>query len=343
MNQNDPSWQHYIFGRMQDLFAVYPFDGWHIDTFGEKRAFAFNGTPIDFIAGFRPYIDAAHQALGKPVVFNSVNTFGQDRIARSSAAFVYSELWEDHETFASILTTAEQVHVANPRAAFVIAAYVHRHEAKEGPAAAAPHFNTSAVLLTDATIFASGAAHIELGDGERMLSSEYFPADSRLNVTPALQQALRHYYDFLTAYEIYLRDQLTPAAVAVHIDGLPADSLGVPNTLWTIARKRDNITVLHLINLMGSDDPHWRDIDMTRPDSPHLCNLQITVETTDPVLSLGWASPDSDGGSFHPLHFTSTHTASHATVTFTLPQLHYWDTLFLTTIQPQLRPTRSLR
>jgi dextranase len=329
MNPNNLDWQRYIFGQMKALFSVYAFDGWHVDTFGEKGAFAFDRSPVDFIGGFRSYIDHAHTAIGKPIVFNAVNTWGQDQIAQSSAEFVYSELWEDHETFGSILATAEQVHVVNPNMGFVIAAYVHRREAKDGPAPTTTQFNTPSVLLTDAAIFASGAAHIELGDGNRMLSSEYFPADTRLTVSPKLYDALRHYYDFLTAYEVYLRDDLTPASIDVKVDGVPTDALAVPNTLWSVARKRDGLTVIHLINLMGSDDPHWRDISMTRPDAPHLHDLRVKLRTADEVGTLGWASPDVGGGIFHPLKFERERIDGETVLTFTLPELHYWDTIFL--------------
>ena len=262
MDQNDPGWQKYLFGQMHDLFAVYPFDGWHVDTFGEKGGYAFNGSAVDYIAGFRSFIDHASAALHKRIVFNAVGTLGQERIARSAADFVYSELWENHETFSSILVTAEQVHFANPRDGFVIAAYVHK-EPEAGPAPTAKQFNMPSVLLADSAIFASGAAHIELGDGDRMLSREYFPADTRLSVSPALYRALRHYYDYLTAYENYLRDdvQVDPCGVEVKIPDQRTNPLAVPNTIWSIARRKDNTTVIHLINLLGSDDSHWRDVD----------------------------------------------------------------------------------
>jgi dextranase len=63
------------------------------------------------------------------------------------------------------------------------------------------------VLLTDATIFASGGAHIELGDGHRMLDNEYFPNH---NLVPSQQllDHLRKYYDFDVAYENLLRGAL---------------------------------------------------------------------------------------------------------------------------------------
>ena len=42
MNQNSPEWQNYIFGQMAKLFRVYRFDGWHIDTFGVRGAYAYD-------------------------------------------------------------------------------------------------------------------------------------------------------------------------------------------------------------------------------------------------------------------------------------------------------------
>ena len=328
MNQNDPEWQQYIFGQMRNLFAVYPFDGWHVDTFGDQGGYGFDGSSVDFIAGFRSFIDHASSALHKRILFNAVGTLGQERVARSSADFVYSELWEDQETFAGILLASEQVHYANPKDGFVIAAYLNT-EHEPGPVPPEKQFNMPSVLLADAAIFASGAAHIELGDGDRMLSNVYFPADTRLSISPALREALRHYYDFLTAYENYLRDDVEPDGVEVKILDQTTNPLGVPNTVWTISRRKDKTTMIHLINLLGSNDPHWRDVMMTRPEPPSLRNLQVQVSSSKAIRSVGWASPDFDGGQFHSIPFQVHKNRKAESVEFTLPQLHYWDTIFI--------------
>ena len=330
MNQNNPGWQQYLFGKMHDLFEVYPFDGWHIDTFGEKGGYAFDGSAVDYIAGFRSFIDHASATLHKRIDFNAVATLGQERIARSAADLVYSELWEDQETFAGILVTAEKVHYANPQDGLVIAAYVDK-EPEAGPVPTGKQFNMPSVLLTDAAIFASGASHIELGDGDRMLSSEYFPADTRLSVSPALREELRHYYDYLTAYENYLRDDVdvAPCGVEVKILDQTTNPLAVPNTIWTVARRKDNSTVLHLINLLGSNDPHWRDVMMTRPEPPSLQNLQVQVSSPETIRSVGWASPDFEGGQFHSIPFQVRKDGKSTWIEFTLPKLQYWDTIFI--------------
>jgi dextranase len=330
MNQNDGEWQQHLFGQMHNLFEVYPFDGWHVDTFGDKGGYAFNGAPVDFISGFRDFIDNAHDKLHTRIVFNAVATQGQERIARSAAEFVYSELWEDNETFAGILTATEQVHYANPRDGFVIAAYLHK-EPETGPAPEGKEFNVPSVLLTDAAIFANSAAHIELGDGNRMLNREYFPKDTRLSVSPDLRLALRHYYDYLTAYENYLRDDVSfdPCDVNVRIAKQVTNPVAVPNTIWTLARAKDNVIIVHLINLLGSNDPHWRDVWLKRPAPPKLQPLEVEISSPKSVESVGWASPDVDGGKFHSIPFRSRTEGSSVWIGITLPSLEYWDSIFL--------------
>jgi dextranase len=213
----------------------------------------------------------------------------------------------------------------------VFAAYLHRLENKDTPVPASKQFNLPAVLLTDASIFASGAAHIELGDGGRMLTNEYFPADTRLSISPALHDALRHYYDYLTAYENYLRQDTAPAeGIAVRIDGQPSDSLAVPDTIWTIARENAGYSVIHLINLRGTDDAHWRDISMIRPEPPIFEDLHVRISSPQSIRAVGWASPDVDGGSYHPVRFRVVPTPHGQEIELTLPSLCYWDTIFLT-------------
>jgi dextranase len=168
-----------------------------------------------------------------------------------------------------------------------------------------------------------------------MLSREYFPADTRLSVSPALRRDLRHYYDFLTAYENYLRDHIDvqPCGVEVRVSDQTTNPLAVPNTIWTIARRKDDTTVIHLINLLGSNDPHWRDVMMNRPEPPSLKNLRVQVPSPGTVRSVGWASPDFDGGQFHSIPFQVRKDVNSAWIEFTVPALRYWDTIFIGTNQ----------
>jgi dextranase len=328
MNQDSAQWQNFLFRKMAELFRDYSFDGWHIDTFGTLGGYSYDRNYVNFIAGFAPFVDHAHAFLDKRVVLNTVNTLGQAAMAHSAADFVYSELWDDHETYSSIVDAAEQIHTANPEAGLVFAAYLQRQQ-KGNPEPRTSFFNPPSVLLADATIFASGASHIELGDGSRMLSSEYFPADTRFAVSAELSAQLRHYYDFLTAYENVLRYNVAVAPAMVSIADQPSNANGVPDTIWTLARQKDRRTIIHLINLLGSSDIHWRDTRAERPAAPLLQQLHLRISVDADITSAGWASPDVEGGMFHPLVLTRGNNRGERFVELVVPSLKYWDMIIL--------------
>ena len=132
---------------------------------------------IDFVSSFPDFVNAAHRALQRPVVLNTVSGAGQEGMVGSAAEFVYSELWlPDHPTYRSILQSADSIHRANPDKAIVFAAYM-QNDAAEKLAAEGKHatFNLPGLLITDAAIFASGASHIELGDGDPYALASLFP------------------------------------------------------------------------------------------------------------------------------------------------------------------------
>lgn len=112
---------------MNDLFAVYPFDGWHIDTFGEQGAYALKGTLVHYISSMSAFIEHADSAMGKRVVMNAVNTRDQAAVTNTSADFVFSELRDNPEAFASLEKSADEVSRAKPQKSYVIAAHVNRN------------------------------------------------------------------------------------------------------------------------------------------------------------------------------------------------------------------------
>jgi len=325
MNQDSSGWRQYIFSRMEELFRVFPFDGWHIDSFGDPGAYAWDGSRIDYYAGFAPFADAAHTALHRPVLVNTVSGHGQLAVAKSSADFVYSELWpEDQATYASIIAAADGIHAANPKKAIVFPAYLHKDLAERlrrdtnGHA----HFNLPAVLLADAVIFSAGASHLELGDGDRMLSHPYFPADTAITPTPELLAQLRNYYDFLVAYENPLRDRAAKAAFSIALAGAPQTNDGQPGGVWTIGRQQSNNAIVHLINLTALKHAEWRDDALNYPPPQILHDLTLQVELPK-VVKAGWASPDIDQGEWHALEVRQT-SQTPASYEVTIPELNYW-------------------
>ena len=83
---------------------------------------------------------------------------------------VYVECWEANgqTTYNDLKAAVDNGLAWGNRKPVVLAACVNRGKASG-------RFNPPGVLLCDAAIFASGATHLELGDGGHMLCSEYFP------------------------------------------------------------------------------------------------------------------------------------------------------------------------
>jgi len=327
MDQDNPEWRAYIFKKTRELFAVYPFDGWHIDTFGIEGGYNYAGKPVNFAGGLAEFADSAATTLQIPLLINTVNTEGQDEVARSKVEFVYSELWTGHETFRSILETADAARAANPDKAIVFPAYIHRGH----PAAtdAGPlYFNTPTVLLTDAVIFASGAAHVELGDDLRLLCSEYFP-NRQFVVSETLKEKLLHYYNFLTAYENELRDRRTTVAVNLALSGHTVSSDASGGSIWAFGRQDTNSLVVHLINLLGTNRVDWRDINADRPDAPSLNALTLSLSVPRQPSFIWWASPDYKGGEPQQIQWVLEGEGSDQRIHLTLPNLKYWDMLVI--------------
>jgi len=98
-----------------------------------------------------------------------------------------------------------------------------------------------------------------------MLSSEYYRAGITYSISPELYPALRHHYDFLIAYENVLRYRVASTSALAVVRRYPSDPDGKPKTIWTIARWKNDKTIIHFINLLGSSDPHSRDRECGSP------------------------------------------------------------------------------
>ncbi len=329
MNQNNPDWQSYIYSKMSELFVVYPFDGWHIDTYGDTGAYAYDDSYIDYVAGFRPFADRAHDTLNKRVLFNTVASKGQGLMTKSKVDFMYSELWDDHPTYESLWVDVEEIHSLNPTMGIVFPAYMHKQKSNSMKAGDTAWFNTPSVLLTDAVMFASGASHLELGDGDRMLSTEYFPDDKKFLVSPPLHIALRHYYDFLVGYENYLRDEVQPTKCRLTLFNTKTSYSGDTGTIWLFSYNKTQLEMIHLINLLNVPKPEWRDNNADYPDAPLQQHLRSRLRIPRPIESIGWASPDIDGGQYHPLAVRKGHDKDGLYLEFSIPSLKYWDMLII--------------
>ena len=324
LDAGNTGWQQYIAEKNKDVYTALDFDGYHVDALGDRgNLYTFDGQPIDQAATFKPFLQAMKAASpSKSLVMNAVNQYGQQAaISQSPVDFLYTEVWAPNERFEDLanIIRNNDFYGSNTKRS-VLAAYINYAKA-DNPG----YFNTPAVLLADAVIFAFGGAHLELG--EHMLGKEYFP-NNNLQMTDELKASLLRYYDFLVAYENLLRDGgvfdqplLSCTNGKLSLQQWPAATGKVAMQGKTIGSRQ----VIHLFNFTNAGSLNWRDSDGTQVKPSVIENAGMQLTATGPVKKLWLASPDMQQGIAVPVAFTQQGN----TVSFTLPSLQYWDMIVL--------------
>lgn len=340
-NPLNTEWQKYIFARELEVFSAYDFDGWHGDTIGEMGIMKTangeplgideDGNPIYYVKDtYTQFLNAAKEAIGdKYLVFNPVGAQGIENVNISDVDVLYTEFWPwdnddrglPYADYYSIHRAILQANEQSGGKSLVVAGYINY----KNPASS---FNTPAVRLMDSMVFASGGSRIELGNGDGMLSNEYFPDDRNKAMDRDLQAAVQRIYDFAVAYENLLRDGQKPVKRNVQIDEIPASNNGKYDTVWVFSKADDKYEIYHFINLVGTDSD-WRDTEQTKKVPEYQKDLNIRIYTDFPATEICLASPDTDDLTVHTLPFEKGTDDEGSYLSFILPGLAYWDMVFL--------------
>lgn len=195
-------------------------------------------------------------------------------------------------------------------------------------------FDENSIRLANAAFAASGASHIEIGAGQgaiTMLSHEYYPKNAKA-VRNSLREAMKHHYDFITAYENLLYDSdITYSDTGVQYLNLgdePVSGAGEVGKIWYIARQTTDYQIVHLINLTGENDTYWRNATSS-PIFKTNIPAKYYVGPGASVTGVYLASPDFNGCRSQSLDFAVGTDENGTYVSFTIPQLKYWDMVYI--------------
>ncbi len=340
-NLLNPKWQEYIFTQENKVFNSFDFDGWHGDTIGENgvmqtpdgQALGFdaNGKPIVYVKdGYTQFLNAAKKAVGdKYLTFNPVGAQGIENVNISNVDALYTEFWPwdsnsdglKYDSYYSIHKAITQAQEQSGGKSLVVAAYINYRNPKSS-------FNEPAVRMMDSVIFASGGAHIELGNGDCMLSDEYFPNDGKKKMRFDLPEHVERLYEFLVAYENLLRDGQRAVSRAVKLESVPVSIDGKPDTVWCFAKQDNSTEVYNFINLIGTDSG-WRDEKQLKKAPAELLGINVRIYTECKAQSVFLASPDrSDIRPIELEHRTGADEQG-CYIEFIMPELAYWNMVFL--------------
>ena len=322
----DPSnaqWQEYLAVKNQEVYEALPFDGFHMDQLGNrnKSLYTYSGNTVDLGSTYKGFIDAMKaKHPQKDIVMNAVNQYSQDGIADAPTGFLYTEVWGPNDRYRDLAKIIQENDTySKGEKNSVLAAYMNYDLANQQG-----YFNTPAVLLTDAVIFAFGGAHLELG--EHMLGKEYFPNDN-LQMRTDLKASLVRYYDFMVAYQNLLRDGGDFNAPAVSGYGQMSFNTWPPQagSVAVVGKKVGTRQVIHLINFSNASHLNWRDNNGTQSYPQKSENVRIVIESNTPIEKVWMASPDYLGGSPVSLEFKQQENQ----VSITLPSIEFWDMIVL--------------
>lgn len=334
-------WQNYIFKAEKDVIEKMGFDGWHGDTIGENGRMQTpdgeplgvdeNGKPVHLVKdGYTIFLNKAKEALGdKYLVFNPVGAQGIEKVSASKVDVLYAEFWpwdknrwgQHYDTYNAIQREIRTAAKESGGKSLVVAGYVNYKAPGE-------HFSPAAVLLMDAVVFSSGGARIELGNGDNMLSNEYFPGDGAKTMGFELQAKVRRMYDFITAYENLLRGGPQPVERNIALDGVRQSSTGTGDAVWTFATALGGYEILHLINLTGTNSM-WRDESQTKPAPTPVDKVPVRYYTDASVEAVYMASPDGEDIAPQELAFKTGSDEKGTFIAFAVPSLAYWDMVFM--------------
>ncbi|MBL4936543.1 glycoside hydrolase family 66 protein [Clostridium sp. YIM B02515] len=326
-NPSNKEWQNYIYNKEKNVHKVLNFDVFHMDTLGFRGndTYDYNGNKVNIPDTYTDFINNAKKEMGVGVVFNTVNRYGLEQVAKSDVDFLYSELWpSDFPNYYSFKETVDKGYeLTGGKKNTVIAAYMNY-----GRANMPGEFNEHSVRLTDAAIFASGGAHLELGD-TGMLAKEYFP-NKNLTMPQSLVAAMRSNYDFLVAYENLLRDGLKDINNIIELEGINTSSNGTQDTVWAFAKEKKGYEVVQMVNLLGMRRPAWRDdgANYNAPTFKKDLKLDYTVKEGK-VKGVYLASPDINGGKSISLKYTTKMESDGEKLHIEVPELQYWNMVYI--------------
>ncbi len=322
-----PDWRARFMAECARALEAVNFDGIHLDQYGYPRAARTRaGRRVDLEAALPAFLDEVRATIqDAPMLFNAVNAWPLEAVARAQAQPLYIEIWPPNDTLRDVREVVAQARALRHGRTPVIAAYITELASAEPTARAGA---LRAFRRLTAAIYLNGGSHIALGENNGALCDPYFPKYARLDGQSV--RAVRADYDFVSRYSEYLFEPAWRDVSSTHVGGINEEvRLGLPRfgpnatarSVWTIVRVRDveggRELTLGLVNLLDLEHTEWNAV---QPPPRPVTDLAVRLQLEDIPASVYWASPDCDGGRPCALPIT----CAGRFCDFVIPQLDTW-------------------
>ncbi|WP_286172009.1 glycoside hydrolase family 66 protein [Gracilibacillus phocaeensis] len=335
-DMSNEDWQNYIFSRTNEVFEMFDFDGWHSDTVGEWGEMQTeDGRTLYVKDTYTDFLNRAKASLpeDKYLVFNPVGAQGIENVNISDVDVLYTEIWpwdrdldgELYDDYYSLKKVIDLSREQSDGKSLVVPAYMNYDYGELNSGAT---FNTASVMLTSISAYAAGGSRMELGDGNHMLSNEYFPAQ-HLSMDEELQNRIEQLYDFVVIYENLLRDGQKNIDNRIDIMDYDNSINGDPDSVWTYAKEDDDYEIVHMINLLGVNNNDWRANEGVKETPTLIDNYQVKYYINEEVESVWLASPDMNQNRSVELSMGTGTDEDGDYVLVEIPSLEYWNMLYM--------------
>lgn len=334
-------WCQHIIEEYAEAIARLGFQGIHMDTYGfPKYAWNSENERVSLAETFSGMINKAKSAVKAidekaGVIFNAVNNWPVEQVAKSEQDAVYIEVWPPHVTYHhlySLIREAKYLGAKN----VILAAYIEAFqdaETEEDIRAAEMSY-----LLTNAVIQASGGSQLVLGETNALLRDSYY-----VNYAVIREEFLpivKSYCDFSVRYGKLLYDERAMDISMTAANGINTDikfsawevndisfsSYGEPGKIWSIIRETSGNLTIQLINLCNSNEL-WNQPKYQRPSQVQKIQVDILMDAD--IKGVFCASPDDLQGIPHKLEYAITQQENGQHIQFQVPTLEIWTLIWM--------------
>lgn len=328
---SDCGWSDHILEEYRKAMA-FGFSGIHMDTYGfPKRVWDYNGHPVELASAFAKLIDRTAQiARGEDVyggvIFNAVNNWPMEAVAKTQQDAVYIEVWPPNDTYHDLYTLIREARLCSGKPV-VLAAYLQPFQEENTLGA------ERAFRFSWAAISASGGTQLVLGEYQSALQDSYYAsyAELRPNFLPVVQK----YCDFLVRYaDLLYNDKGTDTSktasgginedICFESESCCFSADGRSDTVWTIIRETGSRLTIHLINLRGNDG-RWNTAKMEPKPAER---IRVHLRLDRPVNGFYCATPDGDSLQAERLPYSCRSTDQGRIYTVDVPSVQYWTAIW---------------